>query len=116
MTPHPLLVSLRAQLADPLQPFTMLIPIRISVEHLERFLGEAQAAATGSLTEPGCLAYEFHQTVADPGAFILFERWEAFSRLEHHFTLPHTHRILAVLEEIGLEASPAQILVPVTRG
>ncbi|MES0808604.1 putative quinol monooxygenase [Roseibium sp. SCPC15] len=39
--------------------------------------------------EPGCLSYDFHQSISDPQTFVFVEHWQNRDVLEKHFASPH---------------------------
>ena len=42
-----------------------------------------------TLKEQGCLSYQIYVDRADPGTFLLFEKWESEAALNAHFATPH---------------------------
>ncbi|MCV0427343.1 MAG: antibiotic biosynthesis monooxygenase [Roseibium sp.] len=39
--------------------------------------------------EPGCVSYDFYQSISDRQAFVFVERWINKNELERHFASPH---------------------------
>lgn len=53
-------------------------------------LREAAAACRAeSLKEKGCIAYELHQSFADPDRLVFVEKWETREDLTTHSKQPH---------------------------
>ena len=55
-------------------------------KELEEVLRELVTKSRG---EPGCLQYDLHVKLDDPGAFAFFEQWETPESLEAHFETDH---------------------------
>lgn len=41
---------------------------------------------TSSRADPGCIDYEFHEVVDQPGTFIAYERWVSRAALDNHLS------------------------------
>lgn len=106
---HPALTAVRGKLKSLETPFTLLVSYTIKPGTESEFAVEANAAAIETRKEPGNIAYEFHLGTEDPTKILLFEKWQDFAALAHHFTLPHTHTILSKMGEIA--ASPLELEV-----
>ena len=39
--------------------------------------------------EQGCIQYDMHESVDDPGRFVFFERWTSRDALDEHLKTPH---------------------------
>jgi quinol monooxygenase YgiN len=50
--------------------------------------------------EPGCLAYDLHQSAADPTEFMFYERWSSDDALAAHSASTAPHRV-ALREQLG---------------
>ena len=53
-----------------------------------------------TLEEPGCLAYDLHQSVTDPTEFMFYEQWASDAALAAHAASTAPHR-LALREQLG---------------
>jgi len=53
-----------------------------------------------TLEEPGCLAYDLHQSLTDPTEFMFYERWESDAALAAHAVSAAPHR-LQLREQLG---------------
>lgn len=53
-----------------------------------------------SRAEPGCLLYELHEDIAQPGHFIFFERWASLEAIELHTKMPHYVALGPVIEPL----------------
>ena len=67
------------------------------------------AAVPPTREEPGCLAYDLHQSIADPAEFLFFERWASDEALAAHAASTAPHR-LALRDQLGeMIAGPPQV-------
>lgn len=61
-----------------------------------------RAALVGMLApsraEPGCLLYELHEDIEQPGHFVFFERWANLDAIEAHTRMPHYVALGPVIE------------------
>ena len=39
--------------------------------------------------EEGCIQYDMHESLDDPGRFVFFERWTSREALDQHLKTPH---------------------------
>ncbi len=79
---------------------TVVAIIRVKVGHEERARAVLQSIVPPTLQEPGCLAYDLHQSVTDPAEFMFFERWESDEALAAHAASSAPHR-LALREQLA---------------
>jgi quinol monooxygenase YgiN len=56
-----------------------------------------QSAVAPTRSEPGCLAYDLHQSMNDPTEFLFYERWVNQGALDAHAASTAPHR--AVLRQ-----------------
>jgi len=54
-------------------------------------------------TEPGCIAYELHESKSEPGHFLFYEVWKSDADLEKHFLTSHMKAIGKVLPDLLAE-------------
>lgn len=62
-------------------------------------------AALEALIEPtsqedGYVNYDLHQSVEDPGAFVLYENWESGEALDAHLAAPHLVHFAEIMGEL----------------
>lgn len=57
--------------------------------------------------EPGCLNYDLHQAVDNPGHFLFHENWTSKQHLDDHLARPHLQAFFAKVPELVDE--PPQI-------
>lgn len=70
--------------------------------------------ALTSLVEPtnqeeGCLNYDLHESIEEPGLFFFYENWESAEHLEAHRSAPHLAGVIDkmdnLLDEEGLKVN-----------
>ena len=83
-------------------PVTVVAAIRVRFGLEDRARHTLQAFVQPTLEEPGCLAYELHQSVADPTEFMFYERWASDAALAAHAasSAPHRLRLREQLAEL----------------
>jgi len=42
-----------------------------------------------SRREPGCLCYNLHESIAEPGLFVFYEQWASQAAFDSHLETPH---------------------------
>jgi quinol monooxygenase YgiN len=63
--------------------------ITIDPQEFDAYQAIARPMVEATLTEDGCHAYNFAQSVVDPSTIIIYEAWESMAHLEAHFVVPH---------------------------
>ena len=48
----------------------------------------------------GCINYDLHRSVEDPGTFMFYENWESRPLREQHMESPHLQEFLGKREEL----------------
>lgn len=56
---------------------------------LEALRPAAATCREATLKEKGCIAYELHQSLADPHKLVFIEKWETREALTSHSKQPH---------------------------
>ena len=52
--------------------------------------------------EPGCIVYEFFESVEKPGRFRIYEEWQDLTALQAHFQTLHMATFRAVLQGVSV--------------
>lgn len=70
---------------------TVIASIKVKSGAEVRALSLLAGIVPATLQEPGCLAYDLHQSLTDPTEFMFYERWSSDEALAAHAasTLPH---------------------------
>ena len=79
---------------------TVVATITVKAGQEARARAALQAIVPPTLQEPGCLAYDLHQSVTEPAVFMFFERWESDEALAAHAASSAPHR-LALREQLA---------------
>jgi quinol monooxygenase YgiN len=56
-----------------------------------------------TLTEDGCLAYDYWLSRSEPGMVLMFEKWADDDALASHMQSPHMAEFGAVMGQIGIK-------------
>jgi quinol monooxygenase YgiN len=81
-------------------PVTVVAAIRVRAGVEARARDALERAVAPTLQEPGCLAYELHQSTTDPAEFMFYERWSSEAALAAHASSTAPHRAL-LRQELG---------------
>ncbi len=57
--------------------------------------------------EPGCVQYDLHRHLTEPGRFVFYEKWESEEILNRHLQSPHLKAFAA--DAPGLLAEPMRV-------
>ena len=57
--------------------------------------------------EAGCLSYDMHESLDEPGLFLFYENWKTKKHIDAHFETLHVRSILAAVSD--LLASPPEL-------
>lgn len=91
------------------EPFILLARIEVSSETRGVLVAAAEECVLESRKEQGCLSYEFHENVMQPGRFVLLAHWETLADIERHRQSPH---VVAFMNVLGTcVSSPAVVEV-----
>ncbi|AXN34657.1 antibiotic biosynthesis monooxygenase (plasmid) [Vibrio coralliilyticus] len=61
----------------------------------QEVLAAMRQLTQATLTEPGCVSFEFLAHHADPSRFTLWERWDSEAALDAHYHKAHTRAYLS---------------------
>ena len=68
---------------------TVIAHIHARPEALELVSDEVSKLVSPTRGEPGCLQYDLHVDVKDPGHFFFYERWESIDHHMNHMDSAH---------------------------
>lgn len=54
-----------------------------------------------SLKDKGCINYDLHESLDNPGKFMFYENWESKEDHQLHFNTPHVQSLKSKLHELG---------------
>jgi len=55
----------------------------------EDCIAAAKACIAETQKEPGCISYDLHASMTEPGKLVFVERWESRAHLDAHTKTPH---------------------------
>lgn len=70
-------------------PFLVIARIEVRPDAWEIFVAAATACIEATRHEPGCLGYEFHESLTMPCRFVSFESWETRADIDRHMGSEH---------------------------
>jgi quinol monooxygenase YgiN len=79
---------------------TVLAALRVKPGLEVQARGVLQSIVAPTREEPGCLAYELHQSADDPVEFVFYERWATEQALSTHSSSTAAHRV-ALRQQLG---------------
>ena len=82
------------------EPVTVIAIITVKAGQETRAQALLQSIVPPTLQEPGCLAYDLHQSITAPAEFMFFEQWESDEALAAHAASTAPHR-LALREQLA---------------
>lgn len=74
---------------------TVVARITVKEAAVTRFIGALAPLVAGTRAEAGCSLYEFNQSNAAPGVFVVYEKWADQAALDQHMTTPHIKAFVA---------------------
>lgn len=79
---------------------TVVAIVRVKAGSEAQARSVLQSIVAPTLEEPGCLAYDLHQSLTDAAEFMFYERWESDAALAAHAASSAPHR-LALREQLA---------------
>ena len=83
--------------------FTVVARLRAKSGQEARLRGELQGLVGPTRAEAGCVTYDLHESMSEPGCFLFLEIWKSPADLEAHFETPHMLAIAKVLPDLLAE-------------
>lgn len=74
-------------------PVTVIATIKVKAGSEARAAHLLGSIVAATLEEPGCLAYDLHQSITDPTEFMFYERWQTDEALAAHAASTAPHRL-----------------------
>lgn len=97
-----IVATVRRQLADPAEPFGLLVILRVKPGQIDRVLASYALQKAQADANSGNLVYHVSGNAADPNQIVVYERWSGFDAFRRHETSPetlaHFVRVAASLE------------------
>jgi len=87
------------------EQLTIVARIRAKKGQEDRAKEALRGMLAPTRAESGCINYDLHQSVDDPGLFVFYENWTTAAHLDAHLKTAHFQGFLKVAPEI-LEGPP----------
>jgi len=68
---------------------TVLAHVTVRPDQRQAFTEAAHGFIATTRQEPGCLAYDCHQSITDPDKYVFVERWVTGAEMEQHLQTPN---------------------------
>ncbi len=78
----------------------------------DEFLAAARACIDATRKEPGCIAYDMHESVTEPGTFRFVERWRDRTAVDDHMASSHLKAFAKVVGVSASEAPQIELITP----
>jgi quinol monooxygenase YgiN len=88
-------------------PLTVLAFVKAQPGKEAELRQELLALISTTRQEPGCLNYDLHEALDQPGSFCFHENWTSKQHLDDHLARPHLQAFLAKVPTLLSE--PPQI-------
>lgn len=93
-------------------PIIVIARARIRPDTRAMFLAAAEDCIAVTRREHGCLAYDIHESVSEPGYFVFLQSWEQREHVDRHFTQPHYRDFLNVAGACVTEPPVIEVVEP----
>ncbi len=82
------------------KPLTIVARIKAKPGKESALAAELAKLVAPTLLEAGCLQYDFHRDLEDPGNFLFFENWETREQWQTHMESPQLLAYKAVADDM----------------
>jgi quinol monooxygenase YgiN len=93
------------------RPLTIVAIFQAAPGREDDLAAALQGLVAPTLAEPGCLNYDLHRDLRDPGRFLFYENWETRAHWDAHMGSEHLRRhqetsgpLVAEVEILQMEA------------
>src|SRR5579872_5535594 len=90
----------------------IIATIKCQAAKRDEFLAGARACIDATRKEPGCVAYDMHESVTEPGTFRFIERWQDRAAVNDHMASPHLKAFAKVIGGTVSEAPLIELITP----
>ena len=94
---HPLAAEVGEKLAEPDQPFTLIV--KFVTQDAEQFVALMTDPIVQTAKEKGNLNYRLSQSLETPTEFTLYEQWRDLAALDSHLKQPYLVKLFKGFEE-----------------
>ncbi|WP_207956252.1 putative quinol monooxygenase [Rubrobacter marinus] len=83
-----------------LAPLTIIAKLKAKPGSEDRLYKECRKLVAPTLSEEGCINYDMHRSVEDPGIIMFYENWETKPLWEQHMESSHLSEFSAATEDM----------------
>ena len=81
-------------------PLTIIAKLKAKPGSEERLYEECRKLIAPTLAEEGCINYDMHRSIEDPGTIMFYENWTTKPLWEQHMETPHLNEFSARTEDM----------------
>lgn len=96
-------------------PIIVIARVKARAEARETLITAAKTCIAETRKEAGCVSYDMHESVTDPGRFVFVEQWADRTALDAHMVTPHLAALLAAAGPCLAEAPVIEAIADGTR-
>jgi quinol monooxygenase YgiN len=85
---------------DAVDRLTIIATLKAKSGAEEQLFKECRKLVGPTLAEEGCINYDMHRSVEDPGLIMFYENWESRPLWERHMESPHLQEFSANTDDI----------------
>lgn len=93
-------------------PIIVIARAHVRPESRAKFVAAALECVTATRREHGCLAYDLHESVTEPGHFVFVESWEQREHVDLHMRQPHLRAFLIAAGACVENAPVIEVIAP----
>ena len=93
-------------------PFLVISRIEVRPDTWETFVAAAASCIEATRCEPGCLGYEFHESLTQPCRFVSFESWETRADIDRHMGSSHMLAFLKATRACVMAPPVIEVIEP----
>jgi len=86
--------------------------LTVKPETRAEFIAGAVACIKGTRKEPGCIAYDMHESVTDPSKMVFVEQWENAEALIPHRAAEHMKAFGSIVRECSTAPPKIEVITP----
>ncbi|KPF72527.1 hypothetical protein IP69_01040 [Bosea sp. AAP35] len=93
-------------------PFIVISRIEVRSDAWECFVAAAGYCIEATRREQGCLAYEIHESLTQPGRFVSYESWETRADIDRHMGSDHMRAFLEAVRACAAAPPVIEVVEP----
>jgi len=93
-------------------PIIVITRAKIRADAHVQFVAAARECIAATRREHGCLAYDIHESLTEPGHFVSLEGWETRLDVDRHMQQAHLRVFLAIAGTCAEAAPVIEVVEP----